>query len=75
MEPPENISQANDGRGLMRLVSVRGSHKPCTFCHQPIAATDVEWRPLRMQSGAAGADELRFHQWCFQAWQRGAASP
>jgi hypothetical protein len=76
MDAHENVSPAKDGgRGLMHLVSVRGSDKPCTFCHQPIAATDVEWRPSRLHSAHGAADELRFHQWCFEAWQRGTPHP
>ncbi len=76
MEAPENFSRAQDGaRGPLSWISVRGSNKLCTHCHQPIAERDVEWRPSRLRSVDAGDDELRFHQWCFHAWQRGLSNP
>ena len=47
----------------------KGSGRPCDGCDQPITNADVE-HEIEVPTG----ETVRFHKWCFAAWQQAPAA-
>ena len=48
----------------------KGSGRSCDGCDEPITNADVEYEIDDVPAG----ETVRFHRWCFAAWQQAPAS-
>jgi hypothetical protein len=54
-----------------RLYAGRGTGRTCTLCRSSIGSREVEYEIRQPNDAAAQPQpELRFHMWCYEAWQQ-----